>query len=316
VKSLNQRQGFLVSLIAHLTLIMMILSRQPGSPTSDVPPSSLPPSSQTARVFVPPAEVLKQVLPPTALRPPAPRPVPPPPSAKDRISIGPPIPLQQKGPLILRPDDDFTKAPKGRPDVIPTPAAPAPQQKAPTPAPPVRTAEASVLPKASGTEGLRLPPGLGRDMPPRGSEGSKGPGQPAPSIASSLRRFEDKLQTGQLGIPTGSGEQQIHGLVFDPMGADFSRWITHFTREVYRNWNMPQPALMGMRGHVDIQFTVERDGSLSQCQILNSSTNIAMDKAAKYALESSRFLPLPDDYGPPSVTMRASFFYNEAPSGS
>ena len=100
------------------------------------------------------------------------------------------------------------------------------------------------------------------------------------------------------------------------MGADFSRWITHFTREVYRNWIMPQPALMGMRGHVDIEFRVERDGTLSLCRVLNSSTNVAMDRAAKYALESSQFLPLPDDYGPSSVTMRASFFYNEAPSGS
>jgi hypothetical protein len=41
-----------------------------------------------------------------------------------------------------------------------------------------------------------------------------------------------------------------------------------------------------------------------------------MDRSAKNALESSLFLPLPDDFGPPSVTMRASFFYNEAPSGS
>jgi TonB family protein len=71
-----------------------------------------------------------------------------------------------------------------------------------------------------------------------------------------------------------------------------------------------------MRGHVDIEFTVERDGSLSLCQILTSSTVSSLDKAAKNALESSRFLPLPEDYGPPRVTMRASFFYNEAPAGS
>jgi TonB family protein len=226
------------------------------------------------------------------------------------------VSLQQKGPLILRPDDDFTKAPKGRPDVVPTPSAPAPM---PTPATPeaARTADASTLPKAPGSEGLRLPPGIGRDLS-SGAEGSKAsPSRPTgPSIASSLRNFDDKLQTGELGIPMGSGEQQIHGLKFDPMGADFSKWVTQFTREVYRNWIMPQPALMGMRGHVDIEFRVERDGSLSLCQVLNSSTNVAMDRSAKNALESSLFLPLPDDFGPPSVTMRASFFYNEAPSGS
>jgi len=27
-------------------------------------------------------------------------------------------------------------------------------------------------------------------------------------------------------------------------------------------------------------------------------------------------MPLPDDYGPPRVTMQVTFFYNEAPQGS
>jgi TonB family protein len=116
-------------------------------------------------------------------------------------------------------------------------------------------------------------------------------------------------------LPSGTG-QQVGPLFFDPMGADFSLWITHFTREVYRNWIMPQPALLGMRGHVDVDFTVERNGSVSLCRVITSSGNAALDKAAKNAIESGRFLPLPDDYGPPYVTMRATFFYNEAPSGS
>ncbi len=316
MRPLNQRQGFLVSAIVHLTLLMLLLSRPPAEKSKPI--QDQPPSERMARVFVPPAETLRQVLPPTALRH-APRPAPtppppPPPSAKDRISIGPPIPLQQKGPLILHPDDDFTKAPKGRPDAVPSPAT----RAAPAPTPePARAADLGSTPKAPGTEGLRLPPGLGQELQ-RGTEGSKGQKSPTgPSIASSLRSLEHKLQTGELGLPTGTGQQEIHGLLFDPMGADFSAWITHFTREVYRNWIMPQPALMGMRGHVDIEFTVERDGSLSQePRILVSSGIPALDKAAKSALESSTFLPLPADYGPKSVTIRASFFYNEAPAAS
>ena len=274
-----------------------------------------------ARVFVPPAEILRQVLPPTALRRvprPAPTspPVPPPsPQAKDRISIGPPIPMQQKGPLILHPDDDFTKAPKGRPDAVPSPAAPRPPMATPEPA---RAADTgNPQPKAPGLEGLRLPPGLGRDLQ-RGAEGSNEQKNPTgPSIASSLRNFDHKLQTGEIGLPTGTGQQQIHGLQFDPMGADFSAWVTQFSRETYRNWNLP-PAAEWVRGHVDIEFTVERDGSVSMCRILNSSGYPALDKAAKNALESSNFLPLPSDYGPKSVTIKVSFFYNynEAPAAS
>jgi TonB family protein len=119
----------------------------------------------------------------------------------------------------------------------------------------------------------------------------------------------------QSGLPSGTG-QQMGPLFFDPKASDFTRWINHFKDEVYRNWISPQPALEGERGHVDIEFTVEENGFVSQCRILTSSTNPALDKAAKNALELGRYLPLPDDYGPAWVTMRASFFYNEPPAGS
>ena len=95
------------------------------------------------------------------------------------------------------------------------------------------------------------------------------------------------------------------GLYFDPQGADFTLWINRFKDEVYRNWIMPQAALFGAaRGHVDFEFTVERDGTVSALRLLKSSGTASLDRAAQYALTSSRLLPLPDDYGPPRVTIR------------
>jgi TonB family protein len=67
---------------------------------------------------------------------------------------------------------------------------------------------------------------------------------------------------------------------------------------------------------VDIEFTVERDGSISKIQILKSSGTPALDRAAHNALTGSRFAPLPGDFAPARVTMQATFFYNEAPQGS
>jgi TonB family protein len=164
---------------------------------------------------------------------------------------------------------------------------------------------------------LRLPPGLGNELP-RGTEGLKGkPGPLGPSISSAIDRAEKQLErTARLGIPTGTGGMNMHGLFFDPQGADFTLWINRFKDEVYRNWIVPQPALMGFKGHVDFEFVVERDGSLSSLRMTNSSGTPAMDRAAQKALEGSRFLPLPQDYGPPRITMRVSFFYNEEPHGS
>jgi TonB family protein len=168
-----------------------------------------------------------------------------------------------------------------------------------------------------GREGLRLPPGLGKELQ-RGQEGSKGrPGLIGPSLEASVdelvrRRLE---QDARLGIPTGTS-QNVEGLYFDPQGADFTAWINRFRSEVYRNWIVPQPALMGFRGHVDFEFTVERDGSMSSLHLLKSSGTASLDRAAQKALEGSRFLSLPSDYGPPRVTMQVSFFYNEGPQGS
>jgi outer membrane biosynthesis protein TonB len=61
---------------------------------------------------------------------------------------------------------------------------------------------------------------------------------------------------------------------------------------------------------------VERDGSVSSVQIIKKTRWVSLDRAAQNALTSSHFLPLPSDYGPPRVTIVASFFYNEEPQGS
>ena len=117
-------------------------------------------------------------------------------------------------------------------------------------------------------------------------------------------------------VPAKSN-QNLGGLYFDPQGADFTAWINHFKNEVYRNWIAPQAALFGAaRGHVDFEFTVERNGTMSGLRMLKSSGTTALDKAAQFALTSSHWTPLPDDYGPPRVTMQVAFYYNEAPQGS
>jgi TonB family protein len=111
-------------------------------------------------------------------------------------------------------------------------------------------------------------------------------------------------------------EQQVGPLFFDREGADFTSWVQHFQDDVYRNWIAPQPALMGFKGQVELEFTVERDGRMSELRYLRSAGTPALDRAARNALVGSRFLPLPADFAPPRVTMRVIFFYNEGPGGS
>ncbi|HET7290873.1 MAG TPA: energy transducer TonB [Vicinamibacteria bacterium] len=309
MERIDTRQGFLISALVHLGIIMVVASR-PATATKSAAETPAEPLRVAQRVFLPPPEVLRRLAPIPPRPAPAPRPPAPlPPSARDRISIGPPVQARQKGPLILRRDEDLTQVPKGRPDAVPQAATPPPPAATPEPA---RSAGVTT----PGSPGLRLPPGLGNQ--PKGSEGDLGkPGASRPSIAGSLRNFEQRLQqaTGPLGLDSGTG-QRIAGLFFDPQGADFTVWVNHFRVEVYNNWIMPQPAQLGVKGHVDITFTVDRAGSMTDVRILKSSGTPALDRAAQHALVSARLLPLPSDFAPATLTIQVSFFYNEGPTGS
>jgi protein TonB len=325
VHRFDQRQGFLVSAILHLTLLMVLIAH----PLTARKPDEIDPSTLERKdlVFLPPAAVLRQLAPklPPGVRPrPIPAPTPPPlqvqppkPQAKDRISVGPPSDLRSKGPMILRRDDDLTKVPKGQ-MAPPSPAAPTPPPPTATPAPEAQVAQkGGGTPERPGRQGLRIPPGLLGGQTTRGDEGSRAqPGPLGPSIEGAMDSVVRRMQKdAQLGLPTGTGQNQA-GLYFDPQGADFTLWINTFKNEVYRNWIVPNTALLGFRGHVDFEFTVEKDGSMSALRLLKSSGTSSLDRAAQNALTGSRWLPLPEDYGPPRVTMQVTFFYNEAPQGS
>jgi TonB family protein len=101
-------------------------------------------------------------------------------------------------------------------------------------------------------------------------------------------------------------------LFFDPQGADFTSWLNHFKNEVYRNWIISQAALSSA-GHVNLEMTVERDGSMSALRMLSSTASPIQDEAAHTALQSSRFAALPEDYTGARVTMQVTFFYKERP---
>jgi TonB family protein len=315
VPRFNQRQGFLVSAIVHLSMLMILVSAVP----KDAPRKVEATNPQSARVFMPPPSVLRQLAPsrPRSARPlepavPQPPPVQKPPSEikKDRMSIGGPTTEVRKEPLLLRRDQDLTNvAPKGRTEGVPAPPSPT---MAPTPEPPRAVASGGAR-EAPGAPGLRLPPGIGRDGR-AGAEGSRArPGAEGP-IASSARDLEQRVAQAPLGMPTGTGNfRQMGPLAFDPQGADFTAWINHFKNEIYRNWIVPKAAEFGFRGHADFEFTVERDGTITGLHLILPSGTVSLDRAAQNALVSSRFLPLPSDYGPPRVTMRVSFFYNEGP---
>ncbi len=332
------RTWLLVSVLLHTILTAVFLMRHvvPEPVALTAAPEVV--EKKTA-VFMPPPEVLRslrvppptppQTQPPPPAQPPPtlppPTPIPPPPAErKDAMSYGaqfspnqrlvdsytgrrPPArpgPEQAPTPTTLRSASARTEAADaGRP--IPEPEETGAVKGRPGPTSPGRMAALPVLP---GDEAHREPrPTVSAGPSPR--PGTAGPAD-RPSIASSLERvIEERLAQGVTGAPTGTG-QQMGSLFFDPQGADFTGWINHFTAEVYRNWIIPQPARFGVQGKVEIEFTVERDGSISRIEIVKPSHTTAFDNSSRNALRSSRLQVLPNDYRPDRVTIRVTFLYN------
>jgi protein TonB len=301
VKSNQTSVAYLASALVHL-MIVFAVARWLDRPRPVVPdPIRAPeaPPERIARVMLPPPELWKPPAPPPQPRTPArnaPERPQPRPEAKDRVSIGGPAAERQKTPLELRRDEDVTRSvAQGRPDATGAAASPQPAASSEraadvgvaAPSPTAEVADAPLAPAARPTAQ---------------------PGRP--SIAGSLRNLEERLaERGPRGVTTGTG-QNMGPLFFDPQGADFTAWINHFKNEVYRNWIVPPSVSLGARGHVDIQFRVERNGQVSGVRIVRSSGTASLDRAARNALLGGRFLPLPDDYRPAQVVMDISFFYN------
>ena len=294
-------------------------------PVSAVTPE--PPPVPIARIMMPPPSVLRPGPPgPPARVEATPRPVPTPePEAKDRVSIGGPSPIRQKTPLVLKRDEDLTRAvAKGRPEA---PETPTPTPAIPSPAPTPQVARATPAPSAPPAESTpdAEPAPAAEPSPAAVAEAADLPLAPpspaappssgeAPSIAGSLRNLEERLAVdGIRGVQTGTG-QQMGEFFFDPKGADFTAWTNHLKNDVYRNWIVPPSVRMGIRGHVEIEFRVDRDGTMSAIRVVRSSGTPALDRAAQNALLGSRPLPLPSDYRPTQLAMQVTFFYNEAGS--
>ncbi len=252
-----------------------------------------------------PAELRKLIPapPPPAVAPrpaPAPVPTPPPREARDRISVGAPSLYRQQGPIELEKDRDLSSAPlaPGAPTAGSAPQAAAEESR--------RGGDRSGAPAAKASPVPEAPDGR-LAVPPRGE----------PSIGSSLRNLERRLgETGGGGLPGTHGGAQFGGFFFDPEGADFTAWLNDVKNDFYRNWIVPQSVIFGVgEGEAVFEVTVERNGTLSNLRLLQSTGNPALDRAAANAFLGIRFPPLPVAYGPPRWVANAIVTYGRRPRG-
>ena len=129
------------------------------------------------------------------------------------------------------------------------------------------------------------------------------------------------IGTGQQGIDLAQqggekGFAESGPLSFETQWYDWGEYAQSMVSRIRVNWynNMPQLIQTGLKGVVTIRFTIQRDGSITNLTILNSSGIPPYDFGAKKAIElSSPLNPLPKDFPNPSERVTCMFFYNQEP---
>ncbi len=271
-----------------------------------------PPRKEVAPPQQPPAPILTERM--------APRPIPPPdkpPVREEPITPPGKPPVAEKAPPH---EEAFT--PPGRP-----PAA----EKAP---PGEKPASAGASPQVA-TNTRPEPPGprqerIGEQPPQTPSpaaserkwfsfrsplpEGSASPGtggaRPGEPARPSLR--EQIASIGSGAIPDeGPAKRTIDLDSQDPESGEYTHWVA---RRIYRYWRGDEFVRRGISGVPVILFTIDKAGTLTHIEVLNSSGFPDLDNYALRAIKlAAPYDPFPRKMTDESVNFRANFYYEMTP---
>lgn len=93
---------------------------------------------------------------------------------------------------------------------------------------------------------------------------------------------------------------------------DITPWASVVVNRIQKNWDIPRLEDSTMKGSVGISIIVKRNGELSSVEIISSSNESFLDKAALEAVNISSPLPrLPVDFPHKNLEVFLVFQYNE-----
>lgn len=223
--------------------------------------------------------------------------------------VKPPV-MNQK--IIQQLQKQAREAPPAPTPPAPQPAAPPPpQEQAHNVAPPVPT---PALPVPAAPKPSPLP-----DLP-------SAP-KPAPNFAQNSQSAHSALQDAmrgalggrsgaEIGGPSAGGQLQAGAQILSDIGNwDPSAYMRRLHNDIQRNWEPLIPeevqAPLMKKGIVGIRFIIARDGEIADIKLETPSGDVALDKAAWYAITSEgQFPPLPKEFTGPQLELRVGFFYN------
>jgi|SRR5277367_1332193 len=147
--------------------------------------------------------------------------------------------------------------------------------------------------------------------PPSKIDPAKNP--PPDNAVKAGKSGQPALPTTYSNQPPGSGSSPV--TVQGPGGGgDFASryawYIESVRRRISQNWLQTSidPAVRAARqAHAVITFRINRDGSVRNVQLEQSSNNLSMDNSARRALDGIQFGPLPNDFSGSYVDVTFDF---------
>ena len=123
---------------------------------------------------------------------------------------------------------------------------------------------------------------------------------------------------GDYGLGQGRQAGEAIGpldVLSDTMGVDFGPYLARVLHDVRENWYriIPESARAPLmkKGKVSIEFAILKDGQVAGLQIVGSSGDVALDRAAYGGITASKpFPPLPTEFSGQYLALRFHFYYN------
>lgn len=114
--------------------------------------------------------------------------------------------------------------------------------------------------------------------------------------------------------PIGSAPTEFQEEITVPLNSDdprFKEYLDAVKRRILEIWRYPDDAEPGLRGKVSLEFSIERDGSVSRVNIVTPSGHNTLDRGATEAMHlASPFPPFPPDFNTNRLNVVGGFRYN------
>jgi TonB family protein len=309
----RQREAFWISVVVHLAIVILAVnSTRLGDLLHKrsvviVSPQDLTHEKDLTYLELPPDEQKLTQRPKTNNI-----------SDKDRVATS-------KAPQIDRKElkKILDSARPGRPQPSGSPAQsqqPAPPAPAADQNPPSPQEQASLQPPPQNqTPQLQTPP-AGAPKP-NFSTGAMSAGsaiEQAARAAISNRGGGYGGDNGDYGLGQGRQGGEAIGpmeVLSDTMGVDFGPYLARVLHDVRENWYriIPESARAPLmkKGKVSIEFAILKNGQVAGLQIVGTSGDVALDRAAYGGITASKpFPPLPTEFGGQYLALRFRFYYN------